>query len=434
MPTNVSAAVQELAASIPLEEARAHASRGRRPEPRPDVNAHIHLPPNFSAFETVAQAVELAQAQGVAVLGCSNYYDFEVYGDFIREAAGRGVFPLFGMEVIALDGGLERDGVRVNDPANPGRMYVCGKGLTQFAERSERAEALLQAIARDDAERIAAMIAMMEDIFRRQQMATGLSHDGVVERVVRRHGSPRHTVHLQERHVCQAFQEVFFEKVAPEHREAMLCAVYGDEPKADVTNAVAVQNELRSRLMKAGRPAYVAERFVAPAQAIELVLELGGIPCYPVLADGVDPICEFETPVERLIANLRAYGFHLAEFIPLRNTPAVLEAYVPAMRRAGIVVTAGTEHNSLDLVPLAPACVGGAAIPPAVQGIFWEGACVVAAHQLLTLHGEPGYVDAQGRLNPAWGDAEERIAAFRALGEAVLAVYFGKTKGAEARS
>ena len=33
-------------------------------------NSHIHLPPNFSAFETVEQAVELAADQGVQVLGC----------------------------------------------------------------------------------------------------------------------------------------------------------------------------------------------------------------------------------------------------------------------------------------------------------------------------------------------------------------------------
>jgi hypothetical protein len=45
-------------------------------------NAHIHLPPNFSAFETVEQAVDLAAAQGVRVLGVSNYYDYAVYDDF----------------------------------------------------------------------------------------------------------------------------------------------------------------------------------------------------------------------------------------------------------------------------------------------------------------------------------------------------------------
>ena len=38
----------------------AAAERGLRPKTRPRVNSHIHLPPNFSAFGSVKQAVELA--------------------------------------------------------------------------------------------------------------------------------------------------------------------------------------------------------------------------------------------------------------------------------------------------------------------------------------------------------------------------------------
>ena len=59
----------------------------------PLVNAHIHLPPNFSAFESVSQAVTLAAAQKVAVLGASNYYDFRVYADFAVQAQAQGIFP-----------------------------------------------------------------------------------------------------------------------------------------------------------------------------------------------------------------------------------------------------------------------------------------------------------------------------------------------------
>ncbi|MDE0977745.1 MAG: hypothetical protein OR999_10740, partial [Arenicellales bacterium] len=62
-------------------------------------NSHIHLPPNFSAFETVEQAVELAADQGVEVLGCGNYYDYSVYQKFTETAQVQGVFPLFGTEI-----------------------------------------------------------------------------------------------------------------------------------------------------------------------------------------------------------------------------------------------------------------------------------------------------------------------------------------------
>ena len=119
---------------------------GEGPAIRPRSNAHVHLPPNFSAFETARQAVELADVQGVGILGASNYYDYSVYGELAERATARGIFPLFGLEIIALVEGLVRDGVKVNDPGNPGKYYLCGKGITRFDPMPEEARALLQVI------------------------------------------------------------------------------------------------------------------------------------------------------------------------------------------------------------------------------------------------------------------------------------------------
>jgi hypothetical protein len=93
------------------------------------------------------------------------------------------------------------------------------------------------------------------------------------------------------------------------------------------------------------------------------------------------------------------------------------------MRAAGLVITAGTEHNTLDLLPIEPTCAGGVAVHEDVKEIFWEGACVVAAHQFLVLNGQAGFVDAKGTPNPAFKDAESRIAAFKKLGAAVIRRY-----------
>ncbi len=76
-------------------EIRALADRGYGPKKRPRVNSHIHLPPNFSAFDSVEQAVALAADQQIGVLGVSNYYDYDVYGEFVERARGRGIFPTF---------------------------------------------------------------------------------------------------------------------------------------------------------------------------------------------------------------------------------------------------------------------------------------------------------------------------------------------------
>jgi hypothetical protein len=405
------------------ETLRARAAEGLVAPSRPCVNAHIHLPPNFSAFDTVAQAIGLAEAQHVGVLGVSNYYDYTVYSDFARQAAQHGIFPLFGIEIIALIGDLVQAGVKLNDPGNPGKMYLCGKGITSFDPMTPAAAELLSVIRSKDSERMARMTGRLAEVFAAGGLETRLDADAVKAQIVARHGSPVDTVYLQERHLAQAFQEALFAQVAVTGRAAVLERIFGAPSKADPEDAAAVQNEIRSHLMKAGKSAYIEETFVGFEHAYKLILALGGIPCYPTLADGTTPLCPYEAPVETLIANTKARNIHCAEFIPVRNSPEVLTEYVRAMRAAGLVVTAGTEHNTRDMLPIAPTCIDGRPIPDEIQEIFWEGACVVAAHQYLVAQGQPGFVDTGGHPNSAYASDEARIAAFRSLGAAVIQRY-----------
>src|SRR5579862_8284008 len=175
------------------------------PSSRLRVNAHIHLPPNFSAFETIAQAVDLAAEQDVRVLGVSNYYDYGVYAEFATRAGERGIFPLFGLEIIALIEDLVRAGIKINDPGNPGKMYLCGKGITRFDPMSVEASELLAVIRNKDSARMARMTARLAEVFVAAGLDTGLDEEAVKDRIVARHGSPRETITLQERHVAQAF-------------------------------------------------------------------------------------------------------------------------------------------------------------------------------------------------------------------------------------
>jgi hypothetical protein len=267
------------------------------------------------------------------------------------------------------------------------------------------------------------MTARLAEIFAAAGLDTGLDEAAVKAQVVARHGCPPESVFLQERHIAQAFQEALSERTPTEERGAWLERLCGVPYAGAPDDAAAIQNFLRSHLMKAGKPAFVEETFVGFDHAYRLVLALGGIPCYPVLADGAKPICGYEDPVERLIADLKARGIHCAELIPIRNTPDTLGAYVRALRAAGFVVTAGTEHNTRDLLPIEPTCVKGQPIPDDLQVIFFEGACVVAAHQFLSLQGRPGFVDERGILNPAYPSDEARIAAFSKLGAAVIGRY-----------
>ena len=427
MSQSLAEALEVIKALGSPDEMELLAERGTAPARQPKVNTHIHLPPNFSAFETTSQAMNLAREQGIGVLGVANYYDYRVYADFVAEARRAGIFPLFGMECIALIDDLVRGGVLINDPGNPGRMYICGKGITRLAPMSDEAKRLIGIIRHNDSARMAEMTARVSQIFAAHGVDTNLNADAVIDMVVSRHNCPRDMVCLQERQVAQAFQESLFRHVPAAGRIEKLSEIIGAESQAaDAGDTVTIQKEIRAHLMKAGKRAFVAETFVNFDQAFRLILELGGIPCYPTLADGASPICEFEDPIEKLIESMRRHNIHCMELIPIRNEPEVLVRYVRAMRAAHLAVTAGTEHNVLDMLAIEPACIGKKPVPEEIKEIFWEGACVVAAHQFLTLHGRCGFVDGDGRPNAAYDSAEGRIEAFRSLGAAVIQRYYEK--------
>lgn len=386
------------------------------------VNTHVHLPPNFSAFRTTAEAVERAAAEGLAVLGASNYYDFAVYRELEDLAREAGVYPLFGMEAICYLPELRDAGVKINDPGNPGKMYVCGKGLGHWAGPSTEAERLLGVLRGVDGVRTAAQVERMDQVFAEAGIDLAVTVDAVVQDVARRAGVAPATVHLQERHIAQAFADALTGVVGPDGLVEALTAVTGASSAA--SDPVSVQNYLRSALMKAGKPAYVAEEDIISFEMVRaLVLELGGIPCYPILADGASPVCGFEQSVQDLATWLCAHGVHAAEMIPNRNDPQMLARYVAGLRAAGIVVTAGTEHNTLDMVAMEPVCLDGSRLPESVQAVVWEGACVVAAHQHAIARGEQGFVGPDGVPDPTYADADERIRAWAARGEELVRAY-----------
>jgi hypothetical protein len=384
--------------------------------PQPVVNTHVHVPPNFSAFADVEDVVAAAAAEGASVIGASNFHDHRVYRRFDDRARAAGILPLFGLEYITVIETLRQAGTRVNDPANPGRLYLCGKGVDPFREPSDLALELDAPARAANRARAARMTERLAALFAEAGVPTGLDDTAVVADVAARAGVPIDWVVLQERHLAMAFQSALFAACAPAERAAVLERLYGVPSTVPPDAAIAVQGEIRSRLMKAGRPAFVAESPVSFEDAYRLVLEMGGIPCYPTLADGVDPVCPWETPAAELAARVLARGIHAAELIPIRNRPEVVDEYVAAFRSAGIIVTAGTEHNTPDRIPLEPRCVDGSLPSAAACDIFWEGTCVIAAHQHLRSEGRPGFVDRDGVPNMDFPDAEARIRWFAALG------------------
>jgi hypothetical protein len=394
-------------------------------EKRPAFNTHVHLPPNFSAFETVEDAIETAAREGVRVMGSSNFHDFGVYDRFEAAASAHGIAALFGLEFISVLEEEQRKGVKINDPDNPGRAYICGKGIPAPTSPSEATQRFMDVAKASNEARTRQMVELIGGLFAEAGLDLEVGYGSIVAAVAARAQVPAEWVVLQERHVALGFQLAFFEQVAVARRGALLAKVYGQPARAAVEDAVATQGELRSRLMKAGGPAFVEETPIPFRDGLAFVLGLAAIPVYPTVADGASPICGFEDPVEALIERLRDYEIHGAELIPPRNAPGTVDEYITAWRDAGIFTMVGTEHNTLERIPLDPTCRDGIPLSPLARDICWEGTCIVAAHQHLRREGKAGYVDGEGRLNPTFPDGETRMRYFAELGEEILVAATG---------
>ncbi len=337
------------------------------------VNCHIHLPPNFSAFSTIAQAVNLASDEGIEILGASNYYDHRVYEEYGRLCREKGITPLYGIEIVCWNEAAFQKSQKINDPGNPGKMYLCGKALRKLDSPTQRASEILQQIRESDDQRMEQMAVLLSHEASRAGLGVDLTAQAVKVKVAERAGVPAEAVTLQERHLAQALQEEIFAHCQESERGDLLFRLLG-APILSPADPLLVQGELRNRLMKSGKPAFVPESFVSFDTARELILELDGIAAYPAVLDGMKPAADFESTPQTLIQNLKELAIDWVEFIPNRNSPQVLSNTVAELLSAGFKVSAGTEHNTSELIPLTPMCSNGEAIPPDCQAAFYDGA------------------------------------------------------------
>ena len=389
--------------------------RNQRPPQRPvPSNLHIHTPYSFSAFSDVNEAVRLAREQGVLILGISDFNTTKGYEEFTEECQSIGVFPAYCMETIALSVEDQKSGIRWNDPNNPGRIYFCGKGMQCPSQHSKYTQDTLHRIADALERQSRQMIDRVNHHLKDTLPDIRLDYDHIRDTITK--GTVR------ERHVAKALQQAI-SKIFPNAAEKAkaLKKLYGKESQVDVMDDVALQEELRSNLLKAGKAAFVEESpeaYLSFEEARSLILDMGGIPCYPVLADGTRGVpTEIERDPEALCDELLQRSIYCAEFIPIRNDINLLREYVSVFKRKGIVLTTGTEHNTPKMEPMVPGCRGGVDLDETLKEAFWKGACVVAAHQYLLSAGRTGFVD-----------INEDVKRLESIGAAVIAYYLKEFK------
>ena len=370
---------------------------------RRGTNCHIHTNESFSVFRSPAEAVWQAARENLAVLGINDHYTVAGHEEF-RQACGiAGIEAGFSMEAVAMDRAAEASGLLLNDPDNPGRVYLCAKGITAIPPDSSPAARSLAHMRAALEARNREMTAKVAQLFRERLGAEGPAWEDV------RALTPRGNT--TERHVGWAalvrLREIAAERGVPVSEAIERCC--GVAPPAAADDA-ALQIFLRAKLLKAGAPGFVRETddaFVSSEELREMFLAFGAIPTYPVLGN---PVTSGERDVEVLLDRLQAAGFYAIEVIPHRNTRERLAQIVSAARNRWWPVFNGTEHNTPEARPL----LDPFALDSEFEPWFRQSTALMLGHQVAAMCGEPGFVGADGRRGIA--DARTRFEHFSKSG------------------
>ena len=379
-----------------------------------EVNAHVHTPYSFSAFRDLEEPFRKAVDEGVEALGINDFNTVRGYDEFYGYAVKYGVFPLFNIEFIGLLEEKQKEGILVNDPNNPGRTYFSGKGLRFPWVPPQGYEDLLDDLVTRGSEQVARMVARLNDWFAETVPEVRLSFEQIKKELA--------VDLVRERHVARAVRMAVEKTGGPLQQADVYTRMFGGVPlAAPPEDAAAVENEIRSRLLKKGGGGYIPEdpqAFLPVDRIIDFILKAGGIPCYPVLLDDADGnITDFERDKIRLAEELEAMHVFAVEFIPGRNDCRILTEYVEFFVRRGFVVLFGTEHNTPVMAPLKVSCRDNVPLPEHLREVSWRSACVVAAHQYQIAKGKTGFVEPDGFAN------SEQRGLLTTLGTAVIGYF-----------
>jgi hypothetical protein len=371
------------------------------------VNGHIHTPYSFSAFDNIESVFEMAEGEGVNVLGINDFYVTDGYEAFHDGCIAKGIFPLFNIEFIGLMKDEQKAGIRINDPNNPGRIYFCGKGLDYPFHLDQKNMQVLLKVKEETQNQLRAMVDKLNILIAANHPSLRLSFDSIKAKYAREL--------VRERHIARALREMALENFQSQaERVGFIESLYGEKKsRSGFDNTASLENEIRSNILKAGGTAFVEEdenSFLMIENITGMINNAGGIPCYPVLLDDPSGKCtEFESDPEQLHKSLSRLGIGCIELIPGRNDHDILEKFVSFFNEKGYIITFGTEHNTPEMIPLTVTARGNRTLSNYLKQTSSEGAGIIAAHQYLRSRGEAGYIDNNGRPRMAEKEYFEKL-------------------------
>lgn len=377
-----------------------------------DINNHFHTPYSFSAFSEMKQVFEMADKEKINVLGINDFYTTAGYDEFTELSDTFKKFPMYNIEFMGLMKAEQEKGIRINDPNNPGRIYFCGKGLDFPTDPDRKASQIIAHLFAESMVQTKEMLEKTSAHLCRTNPELALDYEDILKNQTK--GM------LRERHIAKAIRLKIFEKhKADSERKQVLALIYGGkESTVDLNSSSALEDEIRSRLLKSGGPGFVKEdpkAFLEIGEIIDTVIDAGGIPTYPVLLDDKnDNYTEYEKDMESLFIELTTRNIYSIELIPGRNSYTSLKEFCNFFHDRKFIITFGTEHNTPEMIPLKIDTRGGKPLDDELKSISFEGACVIAAHQYLRSKKLPGYLKENGTPKI------ENIDEFIELGNAVL--------------
>lgn len=396
---------------------RTFSGKNNQPDFR-EANVHIHTPYSFSAFPDIDTIFNMAQKENIPLLGINDFFVADGYNDFYINSLKYNIFPLFNIEFIGLLKDEQRKGIRINDPNNPGRIYFSGKGLDYPFNPGFLNKLRLKALVNESQIQIKTMISKLNQLIIPIKSDLRLDYTDIRSKYARDL--------VRERHLARAVRMAAMENFSTmEEQMLFLENLFGGKKlKSGLEDIASLENEIRANLLKSGGPAFVEENedsFLDLKKIIKIILNAGGIPCYPVLLDdNQGRYTEFEKDYEKLHTSLMKYNIGCIELIPGRNEIGSVREFVEYFHKKNFIITFGTEHNTPDLIPLIVTARGNVPLDDSLKKIAWEGACVIAAHQYLRAQGRQGYMLPEGI--PSFSQKKEL--AF--LGKTVIEFYLSK--------
>ncbi|MBN2613331.1 MAG: hypothetical protein JXB00_17390 [Bacteroidales bacterium] len=378
------------------------------------VNCHIHTPYSFSAFNDIQQAFEMAVNENIKVLGINDFFVADGYDEFLKNALKNRVFPEFSIEFIGLLKQEQEQGIKINDPNNPGRIYFSGKGLNFPFSLSPQNQQKLDQVKAESQKQVRQMLDKTNELLKQIEAPFTFDFNSLKKEFAKDL--------VRERHIAKAIRVRMneFYKTEAEKKNFLIRLYNGKEQKADINNNTQLEEEIRGNLLKAGGAAFVPEdekAFLPLEELKNIIIDAGGIPCYPVLLDDKNGnYTQFEEDSKKLADRLTELGVGCIELIPGRNRFDNLTRFVKSMESLGFVINFGTEHNSPQLMPLTVK-TSDRELDSYLEKVAYNGACVVAAHQYLKAKGEEGLLNGNGLAKKA------EIPQFIELGRAVIEKY-----------